>query len=88
MRGFILGRITPAGEAATRVGSILILGVHPDYQRKGLAAEMVNEIFRKFRLKGIKTVHIGIDQRDKDLLNFCENMGFQVGHLIDYSKKL
>lgn len=88
VRGFILGRVSPAGETGREIGTVLILGVHPDYQRKGIAAEMVNRIIEKFRTKGINSVHIGIDQRDKDLLYFCENMGFKVGHLIDYSKAL
>ena len=88
VRGFILGRITPAGEAGTGIGTVLIMGIHPDFQRNGIASELVNAMFEKFQSKGIRSVHIGIDQRDKDLLAFCEKMGFRVGHLIDYSKKL
>lgn len=88
VRGFILGRVAHAGEAATEVGLILILGVHPDYSRKGLATQLVKAICENYRSKGIRTVRIGIDQRDKDLEAFFEHMGFSVGHLIDYSKNL
>jgi GNAT superfamily N-acetyltransferase len=88
VRGFLLGRLTHVGEAATEVGQILILGVHPDYWRKGIAAELVNAVCEKYRSKGIRTVHIGIDQRDKDLEAFFEHMGFSVGHLIDYAKSI
>jgi ribosomal protein S18 acetylase RimI-like enzyme len=88
VRGFILGRVAHVGEVATEVGVILILGVHPDYWRKGLAKELVNALCEKYRTKGIKIVRIGIDQRDKDLISFFESMGFSVGHLIDYSKTL
>jgi GNAT superfamily N-acetyltransferase len=36
VRGFILGRVAHVGEMATEEGVILILGVHPDYWRKGV----------------------------------------------------
>ena len=88
IRGFILGRITHAGETATELGMVLILGVHPEHHRKGIATDLVNAICEKYRSRGIKLIRIGVDQRDKDMLAFCENMGFNVGHLIDYTKKL
>ena len=88
VRGFILGRVAHAGEAATEVGMIQILGVHPDYQQRGIATQLVNALCEKYRSKGISRVRAGIDQRDKQLLNFFEHVGFSVGHLIDYSKTL
>lgn len=88
VRGFILGQVGHVGETATEVGLILILGVHPNDWRKGIAHGLVNGLCEKFRSRGIKTVNIGIDQRDKDLLGFFERLGFSVGYLIDYSKTL
>ena len=88
VRGFILGRLAHVGEAPAEAGEILILGVHPDYERRGVATAMVNALCDKFRSEGMKRVRIEIDQRDKDLLGFVEGMGFGVGHRIDYSKKL
>jgi len=88
VRGFILGRVADVAERAIQVGVILILGVHPDYQRGGIATHLVNAMCDRYRSEGIKTVRIGIDQRDKELLAFFEHMGFSVGHLIDYSKTL
>ena len=86
--GFILGRVVHVGEAATEVGQILIVGVNPAYQRRGIATQLVNAICEKYRSRGIKTVLIAIDQRDKELLSFVDHMDFSVGHLIDYSKAL
>jgi ribosomal protein S18 acetylase RimI-like enzyme len=88
VRGFILGKTSHAEEATTDVGVIPILGVHPDYQRRGVATQLVNTLCQKYRSKGIQVARIGVDQRDKPLLNFVEHMGFGVGHLIDYFKPL
>ena len=61
VRGFILGQIVHTGEVATEVGVIPILGVHPDYQRRGIAAQLVNALCGKYRFRGIKRVRIDVD---------------------------
>jgi len=86
VRGFILGRTVHVGEAPTEVGEISILGVAPDYQRRGIATELVNAICRRFEDKGVETVRIQIDQRDKRLLSFFEHMGFEARYLLEYCK--
>ena len=88
VRGFILGRAMPVSEAAPEVGVIQVLGVHPNYWRRGIATKLVTAICDKFGDKGIKTVRMRIDWRDKDLMGFFEHMGFKAGHLIDYTKSL
>jgi len=88
VRGFITGRVAQVGETATEVGVILILGVHQSTGYSPSLIVWVNAICEKFRSKGVKKVRIDVDRRDKDLVNFVEHMGFDVGHLIDYSKAL
>jgi len=70
------------------VGSIIILGVHPNYWRRGIATQLVNAICEKYRAKGINTVRIGIDWRDQELQDFFKRMGFTAGRLMDYSKTI
>ena len=88
VRGFILGQVARLREAATELGIIQMIGVHPDYQRKGIGAKLVNALADKYRSKGIKIMRIGIDHRDKSLLSLVEHMGFGVGRLIVYAKIL
>ena len=88
IRGFVLGRIEHVGEAATQIGVIQIIGVHPEYRRRGIAGSLINAICEKYRSRGIKRARIDIDQRDKQLIYFVEHMGFNVGHLINYSKTI
>ena len=84
--GFTLGRASHEND--NEVGLLLMLGVSPDYQRKGIATKLVNALCEKYRSKGIKRVCAAVDQQDKDLLSFIEHMGFVVGRRVDYSKTL
>jgi GNAT superfamily N-acetyltransferase len=88
VRGFVLGQIAHFREAATEFGVIQMIGVHPDYQRKRIGISLLNALADTYRSKGIKTMRIGIDYRDKDLRSLIEHMGFGVGRLVVYSKIL
>lgn len=88
VRGFALGRISHLGEGGGQTGVITILGVHPDYQRRGIATSLVTAICKRFHEKGMRTVRIAIDQKDKELQTFFEHVGFGVGRLVEYSKRL
>ena len=88
VRGFILGQITRIDNAATEVGTIPMLGVHPEYQRRGIATKLVNALAEKYRSKGVNKIRLGINTRDKGLVTFAEHMGFSTGHFVLYTKTL
>lgn len=88
IKGFILGQVARLRQATTELGVIQMIGVHPDYQRKGIGTKLVNALADKCRSRGIKTMRLGIDHRDKNLLSLVEHMGFSVDRLIVYSKVL
>jgi len=88
VRGFILGQITRIDDAATEVGTILMLGVHPEYQRRGIATKLVNALLDNYRSKGVNKIRLGINTRDKGLVTFAEHMGFSTGHFVLYTKTL
>ena len=88
VHGFVLSEVAHLRAPAIELGVILIIGVHPDYQRKGIATKLVNTLAEKYRSKGIKRMRIAIDERDKDLISFIEHMGFRIGRLLTYSKTL
>jgi ribosomal protein S18 acetylase RimI-like enzyme len=88
VRGFVLGRISHLGEGGGETGVIVILGVHPDYQRQGIATALVEAIGQRFRERGARTLRIAIDHTDKELQAFFEGRGFGVGRLIEYTRRL
>jgi ribosomal protein S18 acetylase RimI-like enzyme len=88
VRGFILGNITEGKVIGRQEGEILILGVHPDYRHMHVGTRLIETLCKEYRSRGIRTLHILIDQQDKQLQGFCENTGFFAAKPINYTKDL
>lgn len=88
VQGFILARRVYIVAPPTEVGLVQILGVDPDYQRKGIASKLVNALLDTCRSKKLSTVRIMINERDDQLVGLFEHLGFRRGELIDYTKTL
>jgi ribosomal protein S18 acetylase RimI-like enzyme len=86
--GFVLAQRAYVGEPATEVGLIQILGVDPDYQRQGIATQMVNTLLDTCRATKLSAVRIMVNERDSQLRSLFEHLGFRRGKLIDYTKTL
>jgi ribosomal protein S18 acetylase RimI-like enzyme len=88
VQGFLLARrvyvVAPPGE----VGLIQILGVDPDYQRRGIASKMVKALIDTCHDKKLSAVRIMINSRDTQLVGLFEHLGFRRGELVDYTKGL
>ena len=88
VQGFAIGRIVSAGKPATRVGQIVIIGVHPDYQRRGIATQLTKTICDEFHSRDVALAEFEVDIHDKELLDFVERMGFNARQPIRYTKNL
>jgi len=88
VRGFILGQVARLRESASEMGMIQMIGVHPDYQRRGIASQLLRALADKYKSEGIKVMRVGLDHRDKNLLGLVERFGFSVDRLIVYSMTL
>ncbi len=75
--GFIMGEIylgefgIPADTAA-----IDTIGVHPEYQRKGIAHLLLNEYKGHARAAGVNRLHTLVDWNDWQLIHFFDSAGF------------
>jgi len=86
--GFVVGRQTYLAEFDIEEGEIAIIGVDPDYQRKGIASMLIDAICDLLLSKGVSSVRIGVDPDDSNLLAFFERMGFTGQRLLYLSKTL
>ena len=65
------------------VGWIETIGVHPDYQKQGVARSLMREMVTNLRKVGVEKIYTLVDWRSWDVLKFFANMGFRKGEMIN-----
>lgn len=70
------------------VGWIDTIGVHPDYQKKGVARALMNEMTDNLKKVGVNTIYTFVNWRDWGLLQFFDRMGFTRGDMINLELKV
>lgn len=86
--GFVLARIARVGSPVVETVVIQILGVDPAYQRRGVAAELINSLFKACQTRNLETVRIMLRGRDSQLHSFFERMDFRPSEATEYTKTL
>ncbi|MFX1512927.1 MAG: GNAT family N-acetyltransferase [Promethearchaeota archaeon] len=82
--GFILGEASGWEYVVPEnVGWIDTLGVDITYQRKGVAAMLVNEMLHRMKNLGVNKVSTLVNWRAWTLLQFFESIGFRRGDMIN-----
>ena len=61
------------------VGWISTIGIDPDYQHKGVAQKLSEELVRNLKEVGVSVVYTLVNWSDWDLLKFFRAMGFTRG---------
>lgn len=82
--GFVLGDASgwEYGVPET-VGWIDTIGVRPEYQKKGVARELMQEMITHLRKVGVEKVYTLVDWRSWDLLKFFHSLGFKRGEMLN-----
>lgn len=81
--GIILGFIIMTMQAAE--SHILNLGVHPDYQRQGYGAMLLQHAIDTAKAKDIGIAFLEVRKSNKKAINLYEKFGFvQIGDRKDY----
>lgn len=81
--GYMLGHLK-GGEFGVmdEIGWIEMMGVHPDWQNKGVGRMMAEALFKVLRRRGCTRVFILCSWRHTAVLTFLNEMGFNRGDLI------
>jgi ribosomal protein S18 acetylase RimI-like enzyme len=87
--GFVLGDASgwEYGVPDT-VGWIDTIGVLPEYQKKGVARELMSEMISNLRKVGVNKVYTLVDWKSWDLLKFFHSLGFSKGQMINLELNL
>lgn len=83
--GFLLGGIRQARRMVPLAGWIDIMGVHPDYRRKGIGRGLV-EAFNDECKQSSTSISVAIKKNDKPLKKFFGALGFKERDLVTLEK--
>lgn len=83
--GFILGDIRGAEYGLPFGGWIDMIGILPEFQRKGIAKKLVEEFCARCQENEVK-VRVIIREDDALLVNFWKSLDFRKGNLISFEK--
>jgi len=84
--GFIWARQALAGIPVAEVGIIHMLIVDPDYQKKGIAGKLVDALMKRCRQKKVHTVRAVLDEREWELQNYFQKLGFKRSELAIFTR--
>ena len=87
--GFIMGEASgwEYGVPET-VGWIDTIGVHPEYQRHGVARLLAEELVSHMRKVGVTKVYTLVNWREWEMLRFFEKLGFERGDMMNLQLKI
>jgi GNAT superfamily N-acetyltransferase len=87
--GYIIGeiRIWEFG-IGEKTGWIRILGVDPDFQRRGIGRKLGEALLEHFERRGIKRVRTMAEWYTGDLISFFKSLGFNMLNMIPLEKEL
>ena len=86
--GFVLARHAFVGEPVVEACLIQGLGVHPLYQRQGIATSLAKALTEKARLRCISIVRVMLSERDSQMEGFFTRMDFRRARLIVCDRSL
>jgi len=84
--GFIWSGLAYVGIPVDEVGIIYMLIVDPEYQKKGIAGQLVDALLKRCSEKKVHTVRAVIDERHWELHNYFQKLGFHRSELAIYTK--
>ena len=86
--GFVLARHAFVGEPVVEACLIQGLGIHPLYQRQGIATSLTKALTEKAKSKCISVVRVMLSERDSQMEGFFTNMNFRRARLIMCDREL
>jgi len=82
--GFVMGELYVGeyGIPAT-TATLDTIGIHPDYQRKGVSRQLTEEFVSHLRKAGVEKINTLVDWNDWQLIRFFSASGFEPAKTIN-----
>ena len=82
MLGFLLGFLAPTSPPT---GYIHLVGIHPDYRRRGIGKELYHQFGARCRAAGASRLKAIASLRHEQAMRFHVSLGFQIREEADYA---
>ena len=73
MAGFVIGVVEP-----DRTGHVVVLGVSPDWRRRGVARELMVRLEEAFLARGVRLVHLEVRTTNDGARSLYDGLGFTI----------
>jgi ribosomal protein S18 acetylase RimI-like enzyme len=84
--GFIWSGLAYVGIPVDEIGIIYMLIIDPDYQKQGIASKLVDALMKRCREKKVHTVRAVLDEREWELQNYFQKLGFKRSELAIFTR--
>ena len=85
--GFILARIEYMGIPIKEVCVIHAVAVEPEYRGQGIGRLLINKLKSTCGSRGILTMRAFVSEKDTQLMNYFERMGFHRSDIINLEQR-
>jgi ribosomal protein S18 acetylase RimI-like enzyme len=87
--GFIIGDASAwEYRVPDNVGWIDTIGIHPEFQEKGIAKMLMTELINLLKNRGITHINTFVNWHELELLKFFAGSGFERGALLNLELKV
>lgn len=86
--GFLLGRMTGSPYSPGNAASLEMIGVDPEYQRRGIGTGLVDLFIQLCKQKEVKSVRTIVSWHDWWLLSFLRSLGFARGEMAEFTRSI
>lgn len=69
-------------------GWVNYLAVHPDFQRKGYATELMSIIEEKLKARGAPKINLQVRSSNTDVISFYKSLNYKVDDVLSLGKRL
>jgi [ribosomal protein S18]-alanine N-acetyltransferase len=73
MAGFVVGVVEP-----DRTGHVVVLGVAPDWRRRGIARELMLRLEEAFVARGVRLIHLEVRTTNNGARALYDTLGFTI----------
>jgi ribosomal protein S18 acetylase RimI-like enzyme len=84
--GFVITRLAYLMIPFTEVCIVQGMLVDPDYQGRGIGTKLFEKLFEHCHSQGIDTIRALVEEHNKELQQFVQQLGFRRSTIVNYDK--